>query len=53
MYFFPFSGTLKDIRPKWSSLGEKQKNKYLEEAAALKAEGKGQHLSPEMRELKS
>ncbi|XP_026161541.1 uncharacterized protein LOC113129703 isoform X2 [Mastacembelus armatus] len=45
-------GTLKDIKPKWSSLGEQQKNYYLEEAAALKAEGKTQHLSPEMRELK-
>nr|XP_020440971.1 uncharacterized protein LOC109951055 isoform X2 [Monopterus albus] len=45
-------GTLRDIKPRWSSLGEEQKNNYLEEAAALKAEGKTQHLSPEMRELK-
>ncbi|XP_030605460.1 uncharacterized protein LOC115794224 [Archocentrus centrarchus] len=45
-------GKLKDIKQKCSSLGEAQKNKYHEEAAALKAEGKTQHLSPEMRELK-
>ncbi|KAK5603233.1 hypothetical protein CRENBAI_012036 [Crenichthys baileyi] len=32
--------------------GEAEKNKYLEESAALKAEGRTQHLSPEMRELK-
>ncbi|MEQ2297793.1 hypothetical protein AMECASPLE_038351, partial [Ameca splendens] len=43
---------LKDIKLKWSSLGEAEKNKYLEESAALKAEGRTQHLSPEMRELK-
>ncbi|XP_067378906.1 general transcription factor II-I isoform X2 [Channa argus] len=45
-------GRLKDIKPKWSSLGEEQRNIYYEEAAALKAEGKTQHLSPEMRALK-
>ncbi|MEQ2261671.1 hypothetical protein XENORESO_014002, partial [Xenotaenia resolanae] len=43
---------LKDIKLKWSSLGEAEKNKYLEESAALKAEGRTQHLSPELRELK-
>uniref|UniRef100_A0A3Q0S959 Zgc:113176 n=1 Tax=Amphilophus citrinellus TaxID=61819 RepID=A0A3Q0S959_AMPCI len=37
---------------KWSSLGEAEKNKYHEEAAAVKAEGQTQHLSPETRELK-
>ncbi|KAK2863543.1 hypothetical protein Q5P01_003076 [Channa striata] len=45
-------GRLKDIKPKWSSLGEEERNIYYEEAAALKAEGKTQHLSPEMRALK-
>ncbi|XP_047206243.1 uncharacterized protein LOC124858288 isoform X2 [Girardinichthys multiradiatus] len=45
-------GNLKDIKLKWSSLGEAEKNKYLEESSALKAEGRTQHRSPEMRELK-
>lgn len=50
--FFLSLGHLKDIKPKWSSLGEAQKKKYLEEAAALKAEGRTEHLSHKMRELK-
>ncbi|CAN9501537.1 unnamed protein product [Ophioblennius macclurei] len=45
-------GTLKDIKEKWSSLGDEQRTKYLQEAAVLKAEGKTQLLSPERRELK-
>lgn len=50
--FVLFSGTLKDIKQKWPLLGEDEKKKYFEEAAALRAEAKNQILSPEMRELK-
>ncbi|XP_015243083.1 PREDICTED: uncharacterized protein LOC107092897 [Cyprinodon variegatus] len=45
-------GNLKDVTQKWSSLGEAQRKKYAEEAAALKAQGKEDCLSPEMRTLK-
>lgn len=41
---------MKDIKGRWSTLEEKQKDKYKQEAAALRAQG--QDLSVEMRELK-
>lgn len=41
---------MKDIKGRWSTLDEKQKDKYKQEAAALRAQG--QDLSVEMRELK-
>ncbi|CAM4579317.1 unnamed protein product [Leuciscus chuanchicus] len=43
-------GTMKDIKGRWSTLEEKQKDKYKQEAATLRAQG--QDLSIEMRELK-
>ncbi|XP_056119991.1 uncharacterized protein LOC130097227 [Rhinichthys klamathensis goyatoka] len=43
-------GTMKDIKGRWSTLEEKQKDKYKQEAAALRAQG--QDFSIEMRELK-
>ncbi|XP_037836926.1 uncharacterized protein zgc:113176 isoform X2 [Kryptolebias marmoratus] len=45
-------GSLKDVTQKWSTLGEVQKRKYAEEAAALKVQRTSDHLSPEMRSLK-
>ncbi|TRY83365.1 hypothetical protein DNTS_016642 [Danionella cerebrum] len=50
--FLRNKGTLKDIKKRWGSLGEEKRQKYKEEAAMLKAEAKGQQLSPELRELK-
>uniref|UniRef100_A0A8D0D0R6 Zgc:113176 n=1 Tax=Sander lucioperca TaxID=283035 RepID=A0A8D0D0R6_SANLU len=45
-------GTMNDIKGRWSTLREDVKQQYVQEAAALKAHGQTQDLSPEMRELK-
>uniref|UniRef100_A0A3P8ZZN2 Uncharacterized protein n=1 Tax=Esox lucius TaxID=8010 RepID=A0A3P8ZZN2_ESOLU len=45
-------GTMNDIKGRWSTLREEVKQQYVQEAAALKAHGQTQDLSPEMRELK-
>ncbi|TDH09256.1 hypothetical protein EPR50_G00084870 [Perca flavescens] len=45
-------GTMNDIKGRWSTLREDVKKQYVQEAAALKAHGQTQDLSPEMRELK-
>ncbi|XP_073691577.1 uncharacterized protein [Garra rufa] len=41
---------MNDIKGRWATLGEDEKNKYIEEAAALRAHG--QALSPEMRDAR-
>ncbi|KAL1249594.1 hypothetical protein QQF64_020599, partial [Cirrhinus molitorella] len=41
-------GTMNDIKGRWARLGEDEKKKYYEEAAALRAHGQG--LSPEIRD---
>uniref|UniRef100_A0A8C9Z919 Zgc:113176 n=1 Tax=Sander lucioperca TaxID=283035 RepID=A0A8C9Z919_SANLU len=43
---------MNDIKGRWSTLREDVKQQYVQEAAALKAHGQTQDLSPEMRELK-
>ncbi len=43
---------MKDIKGRWSTLGKDEKQKYCQEAAALRAHGQAQDLSPEMRELR-
>ncbi|XP_039668517.1 uncharacterized protein LOC120566266 isoform X3 [Perca fluviatilis] len=45
-------GTMNDIKGRWSTLREDVKKQYVQEAAALKAHGQSQDLSPEMRDLK-
>uniref|UniRef100_A0A3B3Y323 HTH CENPB-type domain-containing protein n=1 Tax=Poecilia mexicana TaxID=48701 RepID=A0A3B3Y323_9TELE len=45
-------GSLKDITQKWSTLGEVEKRKYAEEAAALKVQRTSDDMSPETRSLK-
>lgn len=35
---------------RWSTLGKEDKDKYCQEAAALRAHGQAQDLSPEMRD---
>ncbi|XP_037649351.1 uncharacterized protein zgc:113176 isoform X1 [Sebastes umbrosus] len=45
-------GTMNDIKGRWSTLGDDEKQEYYEEAAALRAQGQAEDLSPEMRELK-
>lgn len=50
--FVFFSGTMNDIKGMWSSLGEDKKQKYFQEAAALRAQGQAENHSPKMRELK-
>ncbi|XP_014875913.1 zinc finger and BTB domain-containing protein 11-like isoform X2 [Poecilia latipinna] len=45
-------GSLKDITQKWSTLGEVEKRKYAEEAAALKVHRTSDDMSPETRSLK-
>ncbi|XP_060714643.1 uncharacterized protein LOC132838386 isoform X3 [Tachysurus vachellii] len=42
-------GTMKDMG-RWSTLGKEDKDKYCQEAAALRAHGQAQDLSPEMRD---
>ncbi|XP_029294541.1 uncharacterized protein LOC115012847 isoform X2 [Cottoperca gobio] len=49
---FRNKGTMNDIKGRWSTLGEDEKQKYFQEAAALRAQGQTEDLSPEMRELK-
>ncbi|XP_076580317.1 uncharacterized protein LOC143316315 [Chaetodon auriga] len=46
-----FKSTLKDVR-QWSSLGQEDRERYKQEAAALKASTKPQDFSPGMRALK-
>ncbi|XP_047671804.1 uncharacterized protein LOC113636439 isoform X2 [Tachysurus fulvidraco] len=43
------NGTMKDMG-RWSTLGKEDKDKYCQEAAALRAHGQAQDLSPEMRD---
>lgn len=43
-------GTMNDIKGRWATLGEDEKQKYIEEAAALRAHG--QALSPEIRDAR-
>lgn len=43
---------MKDIKGRWSTLGKEERDKYCEEAAALRAKGQEEDLSPEMRDLK-
>ncbi|XDV24194.1 hypothetical protein PO909_028439 [Leuciscus waleckii] len=45
-------GTMNDIKGRWATLGEEEKKKYVEEAAALRAHGEAQDLSPEMRDAR-
>ncbi|XP_056333707.1 uncharacterized protein zgc:113176 [Danio aesculapii] len=47
---FRNKGTMNDIKGRWATLGEEEKQKYIEEAAALRAHG--QPLSPEMRDAR-
>ncbi|GAA6095324.1 uncharacterized protein LOC113636439 isoform X1, partial [Tachysurus ichikawai] len=42
-------GTMKDMG-RWSTLGKEDKDKYCQEAAALRTHGQAQDLSPEMRD---
>uniref|UniRef100_A0A3P8X704 Uncharacterized protein n=1 Tax=Esox lucius TaxID=8010 RepID=A0A3P8X704_ESOLU len=51
-YILKNKGTMNDIKGRWSTLREDVKQQYVQEAAALKAHGQTQELSPEMRELK-
>lgn len=41
---------MNDIKGRWSTLDQFQKQKYCEEAAALRAHGQAEDLSPEMRD---
>lgn len=43
---------MNDIKGRWATLGEDEKNKYFQEAAALRAHGQTQDLSPEMRDAR-
>ncbi|XP_059353827.1 uncharacterized protein LOC132123106 [Carassius carassius] len=43
---------MNDIKGRWATLGEEEKKKYVEEAAALRAHGEAQDLSPEMRDAR-
>ncbi|XP_058619081.1 uncharacterized protein zgc:113176 isoform X1 [Onychostoma macrolepis] len=45
-------GTMNDFKDRWSTLGKDEKHKYCQEAAALRAHGQAQDLSPEMRDLR-
>ncbi|XP_028268912.1 general transcription factor II-I repeat domain-containing protein 1 isoform X2 [Parambassis ranga] len=45
-------GTMNDIKGRWATLGDDEKQKYFKEAAALRLQGQAEDLSPEMRELK-
>ncbi|XP_045932432.1 uncharacterized protein LOC123987515 isoform X1 [Micropterus dolomieu] len=49
---FKNKGTMNDIKGRWATLGEDEKNKYFQEAAALRAHGQTQDLSPEMRDAR-
>uniref|UniRef100_A0A6Q2XD88 Uncharacterized protein n=1 Tax=Esox lucius TaxID=8010 RepID=A0A6Q2XD88_ESOLU len=48
-----FCASMNDIKGRWSTLREEVKQQYVQEAAALKAHGQTQDLSPEMREVVS
>uniref|UniRef100_A0A3B4CCG1 HMG box domain-containing protein n=1 Tax=Pygocentrus nattereri TaxID=42514 RepID=A0A3B4CCG1_PYGNA len=43
---------MKDIKSRWSSLGEDERNKYIQEARELKAQEQADQLNSEMRKLK-
>ncbi|XP_049331684.1 uncharacterized protein zgc:113176 isoform X2 [Astyanax mexicanus] len=45
-------GTMADIKERWSSLEEEDRNKYIQEAADLKEQGQAEQLTSEIRELK-
>ncbi|KAK7156613.1 hypothetical protein R3I94_006610 [Phoxinus phoxinus] len=49
---FKNKGTMNDIKGRWATLGEDAKQKYIQEAAALRADGQAQDLSPEMRDAR-
>ncbi|KTF83221.1 hypothetical protein cypCar_00024425 [Cyprinus carpio] len=42
--------TMNDIKGRWGTLGEDAREKYIQEAAALRAHGQAQDLSPEIRD---
>ncbi|XP_051962899.1 uncharacterized protein LOC127629722 [Xyrauchen texanus] len=44
--------TMNDIKGRWATLGEDEKQKYFQEAAALRAHGQAQDLNPEMRDAR-
>lgn len=43
---------MNDIKGRWATLGEDGKQKYFQEAAALRAHGQAHDLSPEMRDAR-
>ncbi|XP_052430096.1 uncharacterized protein zgc:113176 isoform X2 [Carassius gibelio] len=45
-------GTMNDIKGRWATLGEDAKQKYIQEAAALRAHRQAQDLNPEMRDAR-
>uniref|UniRef100_A0A8C1LMJ3 Zgc:113176 n=1 Tax=Cyprinus carpio TaxID=7962 RepID=A0A8C1LMJ3_CYPCA len=47
---FKNKGTMNDIKGRWGTLGEDAREKYIQEAAALRAHGQAQDLSPEIRD---
>uniref|UniRef100_A0A8C2Q165 Zgc:113176 n=1 Tax=Cyprinus carpio TaxID=7962 RepID=A0A8C2Q165_CYPCA len=47
---FKNKGTMNDIKGRWATLGEDSKQEYIQEAAALRAHGQAQDLSPEIRD---
>uniref|UniRef100_A0A8C1X6G5 Zgc:113176 n=1 Tax=Cyprinus carpio TaxID=7962 RepID=A0A8C1X6G5_CYPCA len=49
---FKNKGTMNDIKGRWATLGEDSKQEYIQEAAALRAHGQAQDLSPEIREAR-
>jgi len=52
VHLFFSSGTMNDIKGRWASLSEDEKQKYFQEAAALRAHGQTQDLSPEIRDAR-
>ncbi|CAM4705213.1 unnamed protein product [Leuciscus chuanchicus] len=50
---FKNKGTMNDIKGRWATLGEDEKQKHFPEAAALRTHGLAQDLSPEMRDART
>ncbi|KAA0721292.1 hypothetical protein E1301_Tti023876 [Triplophysa tibetana] len=46
------TGTMNDIKGRWSTLGKEEKQNYCQEAAALRAHAQAEDLSPEMMDLR-
>uniref|UniRef100_A0A8C1WF54 Zgc:113176 n=1 Tax=Cyprinus carpio TaxID=7962 RepID=A0A8C1WF54_CYPCA len=49
---FKNKGTMNDIKGRWAILGEDAREKYIQEAAALREHGQAQDLSPEIRDAR-